>query len=147
MVGEAFVQQQHFNAAEGAATASSDAAGGAAAGPGAVTAAAPTAVGAGGGSGLDSMASATFSGAVSTSPPSGLGTLGAAGGGNRWDPIPGNVHVPTPLFDYVPPHLISLFITDMGGRTPSYVYRLLTEYYSRDDYFLSREVFGKDAAR
>ncbi len=65
------------------------------------------------------------------------------GGRPRWDPVPGNVHVPTPLFDYVPPHLISLFITDMGGRTPSYVYRLLTEYYSREDYFLSKEVFGR----
>eukprot|EP00967_Tisochrysis_lutea_P136571 scaffold243779_cov23-Tisochrysis_lutea.AAC.2 len=28
----------------------------------------------------------------------------------------------------------SLFITDTGGYTPSYVYRLLTEYYSREDY-------------
>ncbi|EFJ41048.1 eukaryotic translation initiation factor 2B beta [Volvox carteri f. nagariensis] len=74
-------------------------------------------------------------------------TAGGVGAPPRWNPLPGNVHVPTPLFDYVPPHLISLFITDMGGRTPSYVYRLLTEYYSRNDYFLSREVFGKDGVR
>jgi hypothetical protein len=41
------------------------------------------------------------------------------------------LHVPNPAFDYIPPELISLFITDAGGYTPSYVYRLLTEYYSR----------------
>jgi translation initiation factor eIF-2B subunit beta len=69
---------------------------------------------------------------------------GASGPGGRWDPLPGNVHVPAPLFDYVPPNLISLFITDLGGRTPSYVYRLLTELYARQDYLLSREVFSKD---
>lgn len=44
---------------------------------------------------------------------------------------PGVVHIPSPMFDYIPPHLISLFVTDTGGYTPSYVYRLLTEYYSR----------------
>ncbi|KAJ9514734.1 hypothetical protein QJQ45_028387 [Haematococcus lacustris] len=49
------------------------------------------------------------------------------------DPLAGTVHVPNPAFDYIPPHLISLFITDTGGYTPSYVYRLLTEYYSRCD--------------
>ncbi len=44
------------------------------------------------------------------------------------------VHAPNPVFDYVPPELISLFVTDTGGYTPSYVYRLLAEYYSREDY-------------
>ncbi|KAL6745895.1 nagb/rpia/CoA transferase-like protein [Haematococcus lacustris] len=56
------------------------------------------------------------------------------------DPLAGTVHVPNPAFDYIPPHLISLFITDTGGYTPSYVYRLLTEYYSREDYLLSKEL-------
>jgi hypothetical protein len=42
-----------------------------------------------------------------------------------------NVEVSNPYFDYVPPHLVSLFVTDTGGYTPSYVYRLLAEYYSR----------------
>lgn len=46
-------------------------------------------------------------------------------------------HVPNPTLDYVPPELISLFITDTGGHTPSYVYRLLAEYYTREDYGLS----------
>lgn len=93
---------------------------------------------------FSSTSSALGAGAPS---PSSLGGVAAAGGALRWDSLPGNVHVPTPLFDYVPPQLISLFITDMGGRTPSYVYRLLTELYSRDDYFLSREVFGRDVVR
>lgn len=50
------------------------------------------------------------------------------------------VHVPSPTFDYVPPHLISLFVTDMGGYTPSYVYRLLAEFYDRKDYLLSKQL-------
>ena len=50
------------------------------------------------------------------------------------------VHAPNPAFDYVPPELISLFVTDTGGYTPSYVYRLLAEYYTREDYGLSREL-------
>ena len=40
---------------------------------------------------------------------------------------------PNPFLDYVPPNLISLFITDSGCHCPSYVYRLLTEYYSPED--------------
>lgn len=43
------------------------------------------------------------------------------------------LHVVNPAYDYVPPHLISLFITDSGGHAPSYVYRLLAEYYSPED--------------
>lgn len=50
------------------------------------------------------------------------------------------VHAPNPTLDYVPPELISLFITDTGGHTPSYVYRLLAEYYTREDYGLSKEL-------
>ena len=44
--------------------------------------------------------------------------------------------VPNPIWDYIPPELISLFVTDTGGHTPSYVYRLLAEFYSREDYTL-----------
>lgn len=46
---------------------------------------------------------------------------------------PLQLHVANPAYDYVPPHLISLFITDSGGHAPSYVYRLLAEYYNADD--------------
>ena len=52
------------------------------------------------------------------------------------------VHVPNPTFDYVPPELVSLFVTDTGGYTPSYVYRLLAEYYTREDYALSNELLN-----
>lgn len=45
-------------------------------------------------------------------------------------------HVVNPSFDYVPPELVSLFITDTGGHNPSYVYRLVAEYYSPEDYVL-----------
>ncbi|EFJ06519.1 hypothetical protein SELMODRAFT_186716 [Selaginella moellendorffii] len=44
------------------------------------------------------------------------------------------VHVVNPMFDYVPPELISLFITDSGGHNPSYVYRLVAEIYSPEDH-------------
>eukprot|EP00276_Gloeochaete_wittrockiana_P003204 CAMPEP_0184664258 /NCGR_PEP_ID=MMETSP0308-20130426/51899_1 /TAXON_ID=38269 /ORGANISM="Gloeochaete witrockiana, Strain SAG 46.84" /LENGTH=353 /DNA_ID=CAMNT_0027107517 /DNA_START=214 /DNA_END=1275 /DNA_ORIENTATION=+ len=47
-----------------------------------------------------------------------------------------DVHVLNPVFDYVPPDLVSLFITNLGGNNPSYIYRLLAEFYSPEDYDL-----------
>lgn len=47
------------------------------------------------------------------------------------------------MYDYVAPELISLFVTDTGGYTPSYVYRLLAEYYTRDDFRLSEELLDQ----
>uniref|UniRef100_A0A7N0ZSE1 Translation initiation factor eIF2B subunit beta n=1 Tax=Kalanchoe fedtschenkoi TaxID=63787 RepID=A0A7N0ZSE1_KALFE len=44
------------------------------------------------------------------------------------------LHVVNPAFDYVPPKLVSLFITDTGGHNPSYMYRLIADYYSPDDF-------------
>jgi len=41
-----------------------------------------------------------------------------------------------PIFEYVPPELVTLFISNMGGNAPSYVYRLLSELYHPDDYEL-----------
>jgi len=41
-----------------------------------------------------------------------------------------------PQFDYVPPDLIDLLVTDAGCHTPSYIYRLLNDYYSREDHLL-----------
>ena len=49
-----------------------------------------------------------------------------------------DLHVPNPRLDYVPPTLISLYLTDTGGHCPSYVYRLLTEYYSPEDHTIVR---------
>ncbi|GAV09403.1 hypothetical protein RvY_18950 [Ramazzottius varieornatus] len=43
------------------------------------------------------------------------------------------VHLVNPVFDYVPPQLVTLFISNIGGNAPSYVYRLLTELYHPDD--------------
>ncbi|CAG9325694.1 unnamed protein product [Blepharisma stoltei] len=45
--------------------------------------------------------------------------------------------ISVPAFDYIPPDLISLYITDVGGHNPSYLYRLLSEYYSPEDYDLN----------
>lgn len=47
-----------------------------------------------------------------------------------------NVLALNPSFDYVPPNLVDLFITNIGGHQPSYIYRLLAEYYSPEDYNL-----------
>jgi translation initiation factor 2B subunit (eIF-2B alpha/beta/delta family) len=51
--------------------------------------------------------------------------------------------LPCPLLDYVEPENIDLLITDTGGYTPSYVYRLLSEYYSREDYVLYKEMLDR----
>lgn len=37
-------------------------------------------------------------------------------------------------FDYVPPELITLFVSNIGGNSPSYVYQLLNELYFKADY-------------
>ncbi|GAB6023101.1 Translation initiation factor eIF-2B subunit beta [Chamberlinius hualienensis] len=43
------------------------------------------------------------------------------------------VQVLNPAFDYVPPELITLFIFNIGGNAPSYIYRLISELYHPDD--------------
>lgn len=50
------------------------------------------------------------------------------------------LHVSNPAFDYVPPELVSLFITDIGGHNPSYIYRLIADYYSSDDLVVQRKL-------
>lgn len=39
-----------------------------------------------------------------------------------------------PLHDYIPPSLIHFYVTNVGGFQPSYIYRLLSEYYHVDDW-------------
>lgn len=39
-----------------------------------------------------------------------------------------------PLHDYIQPQHISLYVTNVGSFQPSYVYRLLSEYYHPDDW-------------
>lgn len=48
----------------------------------------------------------------------------------------GDVEVLNPMFDYVPPDLIKLFISNIGGNAPTYVYRLLSELYHPADHEL-----------
>lgn len=45
-----------------------------------------------------------------------------------------NVELVNPVFDYVPPDLVPLFVFNIGGNAPSYVYRLLSELYHPEDY-------------
>lgn len=47
-----------------------------------------------------------------------------------------NVEIHSPMFDYVPPDLVTLFISNIGGNAPSYMYRLLSELYHPDDHVL-----------
>ena len=39
----------------------------------------------------------------------------------------------SPVHDYISPDLVSLFVTNIGGFEPSYVYRLLVELYDPAD--------------
>ncbi|XP_012530757.1 translation initiation factor eIF-2B subunit beta isoform X2 [Monomorium pharaonis] len=49
-------------------------------------------------------------------------------------PLLERIQTYNPMFDYVPPDLVTLFISNTGGNAPSYVYRLLSELYNPDDY-------------
>ncbi|KAG7401400.1 Translation initiation factor eIF-2B subunit beta [Phytophthora boehmeriae] len=48
-----------------------------------------------------------------------------------------NLEVLNPAYDYVPPEFVRIFITNTGAHQPSYIYRLLAEYYSPQDYQLN----------
>lgn len=41
-----------------------------------------------------------------------------------------------PIFDHVPAELITLFISNIGGNAPSYIYRLMSELYHPADHEL-----------
>ncbi|ESZ97557.1 hypothetical protein SBOR_2104 [Sclerotinia borealis F-4128] len=43
------------------------------------------------------------------------------------------VEVDNPLFDYVPPDLVDLYITNLGTHAPSYLYRIVAEHYKSED--------------
>jgi len=51
-----------------------------------------------------------------------------------FDEVESNVEVFNPSYDYVPPELVELFVTNTGGHAPSYIYRLLSHYYHLEDY-------------
>eukprot|EP00529_Nitzschia_sp_RCC80_P018605 CAMPEP_0113471112 /NCGR_PEP_ID=MMETSP0014_2-20120614/16808_1 /TAXON_ID=2857 /ORGANISM="Nitzschia sp." /LENGTH=501 /DNA_ID=CAMNT_0000363733 /DNA_START=43 /DNA_END=1548 /DNA_ORIENTATION=- /assembly_acc=CAM_ASM_000159 len=46
----------------------------------------------------------------------------------------GHVDLVNPLHDYVQPQLVNLYVTNVGSFQPSYIYRLLAEYYHSDDW-------------
>jgi len=44
------------------------------------------------------------------------------------------VELINPVHDYISPELINLYVTNIGAFQPSYIYRLLAEYYHIDDW-------------
>lgn len=56
-----------------------------------------------------------------------------------------NVQIYSPTFDFVPPELVTLFISNIGGVAPSYIYRLLSELYHADDQDLSNDFIDIDS--
>ena len=45
----------------------------------------------------------------------------------------GKVEVENPMFDFVPPDLVDLYITNLGGHAPSYMYRIVKDQYRDED--------------
>ncbi|KAG2414080.1 hypothetical protein HFD88_003271 [Aspergillus terreus] len=43
------------------------------------------------------------------------------------------IDVQNPIYDYVPAELIDLYITNLGGHAPSYLYRIVSDHYRRED--------------
>ncbi|ORY12260.1 hypothetical protein BCR34DRAFT_600815 [Clohesyomyces aquaticus] len=43
------------------------------------------------------------------------------------------VDVENPLYDYVPADLVDLYITNLGGHAPSYLYRIVADHYRSED--------------
>ncbi|KIN06527.1 hypothetical protein OIDMADRAFT_190812 [Oidiodendron maius Zn] len=44
-----------------------------------------------------------------------------------------NLEVDNPVFDYVPPDLVDLYITNLGAHAPSYLYRIVADHYKPED--------------
>ncbi|KAF9806790.1 hypothetical protein SFRURICE_009477 [Spodoptera frugiperda] len=55
---------------------------------------------------------------------------------DRHEATSDNVHVYAPMYDFAPPDHVTLFITNLGGSSPSYMYRMLSELYDPSDYAL-----------
>ncbi|KAJ5151869.1 hypothetical protein N7492_010164 [Penicillium capsulatum] len=43
------------------------------------------------------------------------------------------IDVQNPLYDYVPAELVDLYITNLGGHAPSYLYRIVSDHYRKED--------------
>mmetsp|Transcript_15058 Transcript_15058/g.20135 ORF Transcript_15058/g.20135 Transcript_15058/m.20135 type:complete len:105 (-) Transcript_15058:51-365(-) len=50
------------------------------------------------------------------------------------DSVISKVEFINPVHDYLTPNLINLYVTNIGTYQPSYVYRLLAEYYHSEDW-------------
>ncbi|KAH3685639.1 hypothetical protein WICPIJ_003386 [Wickerhamomyces pijperi] len=48
-----------------------------------------------------------------------------------------NTDVTNPLFDYIPPEHIDIYITNIGGFAPSFIYRIVLDNYKNEDVYLS----------
>ncbi|KAF4637839.1 hypothetical protein G7Y89_g254 [Cudoniella acicularis] len=44
-----------------------------------------------------------------------------------------NLEVDNPVYDYVPPDLVDLYITNLGAHAPSYLYRIVADHYKIED--------------
>jgi translation initiation factor eIF-2B subunit beta len=53
--------------------------------------------------------------------------------------IPDEVEALSPEFDYLPPKLVSLLITNSGSVKPQHIDRLLCDNYDRQDFFLAKK--------
>lgn len=52
----------------------------------------------------------------------------------RFADLPTDIDFMNPVHDYIPPHLLECYVTNGGCFQPSYIYRLLSEYYHIDDW-------------
>jgi translation initiation factor eIF-2B subunit beta len=50
------------------------------------------------------------------------------------DQMMSKVELINAVHDYIKPDLVNLYVTNIGAFQPSYIYRLLAEYYSSDDW-------------
>ena len=50
-----------------------------------------------------------------------------------WDLVE-KVEVENPIYDFVPPDLVDLYITNLGGHAPSYIYRIVKDQYREEDF-------------
>jgi translation initiation factor eIF-2B subunit beta len=50
------------------------------------------------------------------------------------DQLLSGVEFVNPVHDYIKPEHVSLYVTNNGSFKPSYIYRLLAEYYHADDW-------------
>lgn len=58
---------------------------------------------------------------------------GFSGGGSSDEGMEAALTVCNPAYDYIPPELVTLFVTDAGGQVPAFVKSLLGELYHPDD--------------